>query len=148
VIIRPPLVYGAGAKGNVVSMVRWIKKGIPLPFSSVNNKRSFVGIDNLVDFICVCLDHPNAKNEVFLVSDGYDVSLSTFIRAMGVSINKTVRMIPVPVMLMKIFLRTIGKQTISNRLFSSLQIDLKKNKELLNWKPHCSMGAQLKKMNT
>jgi UDP-glucose 4-epimerase len=82
VIIRPPLVYGSGVKANFLSMMRWLSKGIPLPLGGIKNKRSLVSLDNLVDLTLVCCHHPAAANQIFLVSDGEDLSTSDLLRRM------------------------------------------------------------------
>ena len=91
VIIRPPLVYGGNAPGNFGKLTRLIARGFPLPLASINNLRSFVGIDNLVDFITTCLEHPAAANETFLVSDGEDLSTPDLIRRMARAMNRPAR---------------------------------------------------------
>ena len=96
VIIRPPLVYGPGVKGNFAAMTRWLKRGVPLPLGAIHNQRSLVALDNLVDLIVTCLTHPAAANQTFLVSDGEDVSTTKLLRRMGQAMNRPARLIPVP----------------------------------------------------
>lgn len=88
VIIRPPLVYGPCVKANFESMLYWIDKGWPLPFGVVHNVRSLVALDNLVSFIIHCIDHPKAANEVFLISDGEDVSTTELLRLVAKALGK------------------------------------------------------------
>ena len=83
VIIRPPLVYGPGVKANFRLLMKWVQRGVPLPLGAVHNKRSFVALDNLVSFIILCMDHPRAANEVFLISDGEDVSTTELLQKMA-----------------------------------------------------------------
>lgn len=149
VIIRPPLVYGPDVKGNFASMVNLIKKGIPLPFGAIFNQRSLIALDNLVDFIALCADRrrsPKAANHVFLVSDGEDVSTSQLLRRVGSAYGVKSRLLPIPVGLMKLLFRLLGKGAVSDRLFGSLQVDITKTTDLLGWKPVVTMNQQLAKM--
>lgn len=145
VIIRPPLIYGYGVKGNFATLVKLVKLGLPLPFGSLNNKRSLVGIDNLVDLITVCINHENAKNQIFLVSDDEDLSTTQLIRKIGEALGKPAMLIPFPVFVIKLLLQLAGKSEISQRMCSSLQIDISKTKQLLNWKPALNVDVGLRK---
>ena len=145
VIIRPPLIYGPGVKANFLSMMKWIQKGMPLPFGSIHNKRSLVALDNLVSFIIHCIDHPKAANEVFLISDGEDVSTPELIQQVAKSFGKKALLLPVPVILMTFVAQLLGKRDMASRLFGSLQVDSSKARELLSWKPVITMEEQLKK---
>jgi len=145
VIIRPPLVYGAGVKANFQKMIQWVEKGIPLPLGAANNKRSFVALDNLVDFVVLCATHPKAANETFLISDGEDVSTTELLQRVAKALGKKARLIPVPVGLMTFAAKLVGKEDVANRLFGSLQVDSSKARDMLGWKPVISMDEQLKK---
>jgi nucleoside-diphosphate-sugar epimerase len=145
VIIRPPLVYGPGVKANFASMMRWLHRGIPLPFGAVQNKRSFVALDNLVDLIVTCLDHPLAANQTFLVSDGEDLSTTELLQRMGRVLGKPARLIPVPVELMQVPANLLGMSDVSQRLFGSLQVDSSKALDLLGWKPVITVDEALLK---
>lgn len=145
VIIRPPLVYGPGVRANFESMMKWLNKGVPLPFGAIHNKRSLVGLDNLVSFITHCIDHPQAANEVFLISDGEDVSTTELLNKVAKSLGKKAWLIPVPVSWMTFAARLIGKEAVANRLFGYLQLDSSKATNLLGWKPVTTMNEQLKK---
>ena len=144
VVIRPPLVYGPGVKANFLSMMRWVNIGIPLPLGSIHNKRSLVALDNLVDLIQVCSFHKAAANEVFLVSDGDDMSVTQLLIAMAKALGKPSRLIPVPVWLIRLGATILRKTNISRRLLDSLQVDITKTQRLLNWKPPVSTEAALK----
>ena len=149
VIIRPPLVYGPGVKGNFASMISWIKKGIPLPLGAIHNRRSLVALDNLVDFILLCANRnrsSKAANEVFLISDGEDVSTSELLRRVARSYKVKSRLLPMPVSLMQLAAKILGKSEIADRLFGDLQVDSSKAKSLLGWKPVIGMDEQLGKM--
>ena len=136
VIIRPPLVYGPGVKANFASMMKWVKKGLPLPLGGIKqNKRSLVSIDNLVDLIVTCIDHPNAANQTFLVSDDEDVSTTQMLVNMATALNVPKRLVPIPSAWFIFASKLIGKPAISQRLCGSLQVDISKTKQLLGWQP-------------
>lgn len=143
VIIRPPLIYGPGVKGNFASMMRWVGKGIPLPLGAVDNQRSLLALDNLIDFISCCLDHPKAANQVFLLSDGQDVSTTKLIQNLAHAQGKKVRLLPVPVSLMTYMASLLGKKAVTERLFGSLQVDISKARNLLGWSPVVTMDEAL-----
>ncbi len=135
VIIRPPLVYGAGVKANFLNLLKLSSTTLPLPFGLVNNKRSMVYVENLVDFIINSIEHPAAANQTFLVSDNHDLSLSSLLKLIRKSMNKPIRLIPVPVFLFKLAGLIFRKQDIVDRLVGDLQIGSNKTMSLLNWKP-------------
>lgn len=145
VIIRPVLVYGPGVKANFESMMRWINKGVPLPLGAIKNKRSFVSIYNLVDFILACIEHPNAANEIFLVSDGEDLSLTETLGLIKKHIGSNSILLPLPEKLLTFLLIIVGKRKIADRLCESLQVDISKNEELLNWIPPNSVDSSIQK---
>jgi UDP-glucose 4-epimerase len=145
VIIRPPLVYGPGVKANFESMMRWLQRGIPLPLGLIDNRRSLVALDNLVDLIRICIDHPSAANQTFLVSDGEDLSTPQLLRRMGHALGKPARLIPMPSVLLKIGAALAGKPDIAERLCGSLQVDISKTRELLAWTPPVSVNEGLRK---
>ena len=135
VIIRPPLVYGKGVKGNFASLLKLAKLTVPLPFGSIQNKRSLVSVDNLVDFIVVCLDNPNASNETFLVSDDDDMSLSILFSRLAVAGGYKAFIIRFPPILLSIFLKMFGMSAIYFRLCGSMQVNIDYTKSKLGWKP-------------
>lgn len=146
VIIRPPLVFGPGVKGNFAIMMRWLARGVPLPLGAVtNNRRSLVALDNLVDFIVTCLDHPAAANQTFLVSDGEDLSTAELLSRLGQAAGRPARLFPVPVVLLELVAKLVGKPEICQRLCSSLQVDLTKTKQLLGWVPPVPVDEGLKR---
>lgn len=144
-IIRPPLVYGPNAPGNFGSLMRWTKKGIPLPLGAIHNKRSLIGIDNLVDFIITCIDHPAAANQTFLVADGEDLSTTDLLRRVGQAMGKPARLIPVPMSVLKFGARLLGKQAMAQRLCGNLQVDISKARKLLGWEPLVSVDEGLRR---
>lgn len=145
VIIRPPLVYGPGAPGNFSSLVRWVERGVPLPLGAIHNKRSLVGIDNLVDLIIRCIDHPAAANQVFLAGDGEDLSTTELLRGVGEAMGKPARLIPVPAGMLQFGATVLGKKAMAQRLLGSLQVDISKTCELLDWKPPYTVQEGLKR---
>ena len=146
VIIRPPLVYGPGVKANFASMMKWVNKGLPLPLGGIKeNQRSLVSVDNLVDLIVTCIDHPNAINQTFLVSDDDDVSTTGLLENMAVALGVPSRLLPIPASWFNFVAKLINKPAISQRLCGSLQVDMSKTTELLNWFPPYTSADCLKK---
>ncbi|MEH6480041.1 MULTISPECIES: NAD-dependent epimerase/dehydratase family protein [Pseudoalteromonas] len=135
VIIRPPLVYGKTAPGNFGTLLKVAEKNLPLPLGGINNKRSFVAIDNLVDLIVTCIDHPNAVNQTFLVSDDEVISTSDLLKKLTLAAGKKPRLLPVPVSFLMFIASMVGKKATVEKLSSSLTIDIEHTKSTLNWKP-------------
>lgn len=145
VIIRPPLVYGPGVKGNFASMISVVRRGIPIPFGAISNKRSLVGIDNLIDLIVTCIDHPNAANEIFLASDGRDLSTTQLLQGVARAMDRPSRLIPIPGSILSFCASLIGKRVVAQRLLGSLQVDISKNREILGWEPPVSVEVGLRR---
>ena len=144
-IIRAPLVYGPGVKANFASLLKLAERNLPLPLGSINNLRSLVGIQNLVDLIVTCIDHPKAGNQNFMVSDGEDVSTSELLREMTRAYGKKPRLIPFPTSVMSIAAKVLGKQAISERLFGSLRVDIEHTKCTLGWSPKVTLQEELER---
>jgi UDP-4-keto-D-QuiNAc 4-reductase len=144
VIIRPPLVYGPNVKANFGNMMTLLFKEIPLPFGSIKNKRSLVSIDNLVDLIITCIVHPNAENEVFLVSDGEDVSTPDLLNRLIGFLGKKSFVFPFNTYILKICLIALGKKSLFHQLCSCLQVDINETKKKLDWSPVVSIDESLK----
>lgn len=145
VIIRSPLVYGPGVKANFLSMMNWLQRGIPLPLGGVTkNRRSFIFIDNLVSMIVACIDHPAAANQTFLVSDDEDLSTAGLLDRMALALGRPSKLIGVPVPLVAFGARLVGRADIAQRLCGSLEVDIKKNKDLLGWLPPVSVDEGLR----
>jgi nucleoside-diphosphate-sugar epimerase len=146
VIIRPPLVYGPGVKANFESMMRWLTRGVPLPLAAViQNRRSLVALENLVDLIVTCLNHPSAANQTFLVSDGEDLSTADLLRRMGAALNHPARLFYVPPSMLKLGALMVNKPGIYQRLCGSLQLDIAKTRQLLGWTPPVSVDEGLRR---
>lgn len=139
VIIRPVLIYGPGVKANFLTLMNLISRRVPLPFARVRNKRSFVYLGNLVDFIKLCMVHPAAAGNIFLISDGDDLSTPTLVSKISAALGWPAFLIPVPVRLMGFCANLLGRRAIVTRLFLSLQVDIRKNAVLLNWRPPYSV---------
>ncbi len=146
VIIRLPMVYGPGVKGNFQVLMKWVRKQWPLPFGAVDNQRSLLALDNAVSFIIHCLKHPKAANEVFLVSDDEDVSTTELLNKVAAAFELNIFLLPIPVSLMKFAAKMMGKGELASRLLGSLKIDSSKAHQLLGWKPVITMDEQLKKI--
>lgn len=146
VIVRPPLVYGPGVKANFASLMRAVQRGIPLPLASVtHNRRSFVALDNLVDLLITCIDHPAAANQTFLVSDGKDLSTADLLRRLGHAMNKPARLFAVPPSLLQLGANLLGKGDMAQRLLGNLQVDISHTCNTLNWAPPISVDEGLRR---
>ena len=135
VIIRPPLVYGDGVKANFASMMGVVKRGIPLPLGAIYNQRSFLYVRNLVSFIRVCMVHPKAANQVFLVSDGHDLSTTELLKRCAQALGVKSRLLPVPQGWLTFCAALVGKSAMTQRLCGNLQLDINKARSLLGWTP-------------
>ncbi|MFJ3521366.1 NAD-dependent epimerase/dehydratase family protein [Pseudomonas sp. NPDC090203] len=145
VIIRPVLVYGPGVKANFLQLMRVLNKGIPLPLGAIDNRRSLVSLDNLVDFIKVCIEHPAAANQVFLVSDGDDLSTTGLARKLVTHLHAPNRLIPVPQPLLYLGAALLGRTAAAQRVLGSLCVDIGKNRDRLQWTPPVSVDDGLRK---
>jgi nucleoside-diphosphate-sugar epimerase len=133
-VIRPVLVYGAGVKANFHSMMRWVQRELPLPLGAVDNWRSLVALDNMFDLIVTCIDHQRAANQIFLVSDGDDVSLTQLLRALVRALGRPAWLIPLPATMLRLAAVMVGRRDPGQRLLGSLQVDITKSRQLLGWK--------------
>ena len=147
VIIRPPLIYGNGAPGNFEKLVNLVHKLPVLPFGLCNNKRSFISVDNLVDFISVCITHPKAKNETFCISDGNDVSIKEFTDGIAKGLNKRLIQVPIPVSVFKLLGKITRKSELIEQLIGDLQVDSSKARYLLDWTPPVTMTETFSKLS-
>jgi len=134
VIIRPPAIYGRNAPGNFGLIERFIKYGVPLPFGSIDNKRSLVVIDNIVSFITVCIEQQSEVNELFFVSDD-DLSTLEVVELMGKLIGKKPKTIKLPLKLLWCIFTILGKRKAGVSLMSDLQLDIDRFREFLEWSP-------------
>lgn len=145
VILRPPLVYGPGVKANFRSLLHAVRRGIPLPLGGIANSRSLVSVDNLVDLIVVCLDHPAAASETFLVSDGEDLSTPALVRRLAAAAGCRARLVPVPRWGLRLAGALSGQTPAIERLTGSLEVDISKARRVLGWQPPFSVDEGLRK---
>ncbi|MFJ3157090.1 NAD-dependent epimerase/dehydratase family protein [Pseudomonas protegens] len=141
VIVRPTLVYGPGAGGNVQQMLKWLRLGIPLPLADIHNRRSFVSLYNLVDLLALCTTHPAAGGEIFLAGDAEVVSTSTMLSALARGLGRSPRLFWVPKPLLRMLATALGKRAWVDILYRSLTVDISKNSRLLGWSPPQSFDA-------
>lgn len=146
VIIRPPLVYGPEVKANFDSMMRCLASGVPLPLAGViRNRRSFVALDNLLDFIVTSLNHPASANQTFLVSDGEDLSTAELLQRMGAEMGHPARLFQVPQIVLKLGATALNSPAIYHRLCGSLRLDTTKSRKVLGWTPPVSVDDGLRR---
>lgn len=145
VIIRPVLVYGPGVKANFHEMMRWLLKGVPLPLGALYNRRSLVALDNLVDLIARCLSHPAAANQIFLVSDGEDMTVTGLLQRTAAAFGQPARLLPIPIFGLQMAGRLLGRDSVVQRLCDTLQVDISKTRHLLDWEPPVSADVALRK---
>jgi nucleoside-diphosphate-sugar epimerase len=145
VIIRPPLVYGPNAPGNFSTLLRFMKWRMPLPLGAINNKRSFIFLGNLVDLIIRCIEHPNAENQIFLVSDDHDISTTQLLQNVRKALKKFTLLLPIPMNILSLIAKYSGNERVAQQLLGSLEIDIKKTKLLLGWKPPFNIFEALEK---
>ena len=144
VIIRSPLVYGPNVKANFLKVMQYIKRGIPLPLGAIQNKRSLIGIDNLVDFIATTIAHPKAAHQTFLISDDEDISTTDLLRRIGKHMGKPARLIPLHPKILSFLFKILGRQDFGDRLLGSLEVDITKAKKLLAWSPPKTLDEGLR----
>lgn len=145
VIIRPPLVYGPKVRANFEALIRAVANGVPLPLKGIQNKRSLVGLDNLVDLIATCIDQPSAANQTFMVSDGEDMSTPDLIRRLAKAMHRPGRLFFLPFMSLQIGARLTGKLSALQRLCGNLQVDISNTQSQLGWKPPISVDEGLRR---
>ena len=143
-VIRPPLVYGPGVKANFATMMDWVNRGIPLPLGSVHNRRSFVFVGNLADLIVLTAIHPNAGGQIFLVSDGEDISTTELFRKIAQALGRPSLVMPLPASLVTLMAAAIGQSAVASRLIDSLQVDVSKTRALLGWEPRKNISEGLR----
>ena len=146
IVVRPPLVYGPGVKGNFARLLKLVHSGVPLPLAAVNNRRSFIGLDNLVDLLIHCVDHPKAAGQTLLVSDNHDLSTPELLRMIANAMERPARLFPMPVPLLRLAGRALGRLNEVDRLVGSLQVDSSRTRSLLDWTPPVSVEEGIRRM--
>jgi nucleoside-diphosphate-sugar epimerase len=146
VVVRLPLVYGPGAKGNLLRLASLVARGLPLPLGALRNQRSLVGLSNLVDLLRLCAAHPAAAGQTLLVSDGQDLSTPQLIRLLAEGMNKPAHLLPMPEGVLRAAGSLFGKRAEVDRLVESLQVDSRYTAELLGWTPPVSVEDGVREM--
>lgn len=143
VILRPPLIYGAGVKANFLRLMQWVEKGVPLPLGSIHNRRSLLYLGNLVDAIRICIEYPAAANQTFLVCDNTALSTTALIHKLAQQFGQTPNLLNIPPRLLQTLFSLIGRKQEAERLLGSLRLDNSKIRQTLNWQPPFSTDAGL-----
>lgn len=143
VLVRPPLVYGPNVKGNFLTLMQWMDKGLPLPLAAIENRRSLIALENLIEFLMLCLHHPRAAGQTFLISDGEDLSTPELLRRIACALGRPVHLWPMPLVLLRFAALATGKRNEFNRLGGSLQVDASYARERLAWHPRASLDEAL-----
>ena len=143
VMLRPPMVYGAGVKANFRTLLRAVELGLPLPLGAITNRRSLVGLGNLSDMIIRCLDHPAAAGESYFVADGAPLSTTELLRAIARALDAPSRLLAVPAPLLDGLLRALGRRDLAARLLGDLEVDIAKARDHLGWVPPFSLEIGL-----
>lgn len=146
VIVRPPLIYGPGVKGNLARLLRLIRLGMPLPFATLRNRRSLIGLDNLLDFLIRCVELPAAKDQTFLVCDGEDLSTADLVRHMATAAGCPTKLVPVPLFMLRYGATILNKKAEIERLVESLEIDNRHSCERLKWTPAVNVPEGIRRM--
>lgn len=144
VVVRPPLVYGPGAKANFLRLMQWVARGFPLPLGGIRNRRSLLALANLTDLLRVCVDHPAAAGQTFLASDDQDLSTPELIRGLAAAMGHRATLLPVPVSWLRLAGRLTGQTPQIDRLMGSLQVDIGHTREVLSWSPPWTVQQGLK----
>lgn len=145
VVIRSPLVYGPGVKGNILRLIDWVNRGVLIPLGGADNLRSLVGANNLCDFIASCVHHPGAAEEIFLISDQEDLSVVNLVRSIAEALNRKPRLINISPNILRFAGGLIGREAEIGRLVGSLQVDSTKATRLLDWRPVVPVSEELER---
>ena len=145
VIVRAPLIYGPALKGNLKILEILLKKNIPMPFGLINNRRSLLFIENLINFIRICIESDSSDNHTFLISDDQDLSIFELIKIMKNILKSKSIIIPIPKIILKILFYLLNKKSLNNKLLESLTLDCAKAKKILSWKPDSDIKNNLRK---
>lgn len=143
-IVRPPLVYGPGVKGNLLALMRVLARGVPLPLGGVHNRRSLVALDNLADLLVRCTRHPGALNQTFLAGDDEDLSTTELLQRLSRALGRPARLVAVPEWLIRFAGNATGKSAAIHRLLGSLQVDVSATRRQLDWTPPITVDDGLR----
>lgn len=146
VVVRPPLVYGPGVKGNFRRLLGLVDRGLPLPFAGLEARRSFIGVENLAELLVACVDHPEASGQTFLAADGEDVTLPGLLEALGRGLGRPARLFRAPWGLLDALAKLAGRHEDLARLAGSLRVDASRTRRVLGWEPRVSFEAGIRAM--
>lgn len=146
VILRTPLVYGKGVKANFAKLIQLVKPALPLPLNGINNKRSFIYIDNLVSALSLVSFHPEAKGNLYLVADSEMLSTTELIQEIAMAKGFKAKLLPVPQTILRLMAKLLSKEASTKRLLGSLAVDNSKIKTELGWNPPYSLSEGLRRM--
>jgi nucleoside-diphosphate-sugar epimerase len=144
VVVRPPLVYGPGVKGNFLRLLTLVSCRIPMPLGAIRNARSLVSVSNLSDLLCMCAESPPAAGRTFFASDGEDLSTTALIRRIGELMARPALVLPVPEAMVRGIGRLVGRSSEVERLIGTLQVDISPNRTLLGWVPPLTLDVGLR----
>jgi nucleoside-diphosphate-sugar epimerase len=144
VVVRPPIVYGPGVKGNFLRLLGLVARRVPLPIGAICNARSMVSIGNLADLLCMCVESPAAAGRTFFASDGEDLSTAALVRRIGLVMGRPARLLPVPEAILKALGQCTGRSGEVERLIGTLQVDITPNREALGWTPPFAVDDALR----
>ena len=144
VILRPPLVYGPKVKGNFLSLLRLVERGMPLPLGRVRNRRSMLYVGNLADAVLRCLDAPQARGQTYLLGDDIDISTPELLARIAFHLGRSARLWPVPVALLRGMGALLGQSAAVARLTGSLLVDSGKIRRELDWTPPFTLDDGLR----
>lgn len=142
-IVRPPLVYGPGVRGNFLTMLQWIERGLPLPLAAIDNRRSLLALDNLVDLLALCVAEQAPVDRSLLCADGEDLSTPALLRAIAAALGLPARLFPVPAGLLRLGAGLVGRSAMAARLLDSLQLDIAPTCDALGWRPPLSVPSAM-----
>jgi UDP-glucose 4-epimerase len=146
-VVRPPLVYGPGVRANLAKLVEVVRRGWPMPFASIDNRRSLIALDNLVDLLTACLaSPPSGQGRLFLASDGRDISTPALIREIAEACGRPTRLLPCPPALLRVALRGVGRPALADKLLGSLQVDSQRVRAELGWRPPIDVATGIARM--
>jgi len=145
VVLRPPLIYGPGARANFARLVAAVRHGLPLPLAGIQNRRSLLALDNLVDLIARCLDHPAADGQTFLAADGEDISTTELVLQLGAALGRRPRLFALPTGALRFAARLLGRESMAEGLLDSLQVDASATCATLQWQPSVTVAAGLRR---